>query len=527
MAELALAIPGVLDVCIRSARKIKKTCNNFKNFDEEVEKATILVESILIRIEIQMRFLEKIAKLLDAELAVSQLNLLHILKGRLEQTILELEMPKTGKVEDHLRKWKWAIKDRLNRLASELEAWQNRFDPTWYLTILNSDQLLDNQLKKLCNKITNDSESRFTLPDNQINPVTNLWSLREASDPKLKKKFPVYLDSTSINDTQGTTISFSGARIVLRQESFDSLKRSIIETVTAPDGSHGPLNVRQIRADVESFARKFQQVHPETFHLLKCQGVIERPHVRATLELAYSMPANNALPASLRGLLLDKGLIVSLSSIVKLAKQLVRSVSFVHACGFVHKSIRPENVLVFPSEQSWLETSYLIGFNQFRHAEQQTELLGDTAWHRNLYRHPERQGPMVQKRYGMQHDIYSLGVCLLEIGLWQSFVQYPGLNPNAIPVPPLSSELQLTDQDFKTPHLAAKLRTKDRMVDITRRYLPAKMGEVYTEVVIACLTCLDEGNGLSLSSDQDDKDGIIIGARFIQHILFRIDDISL
>ena len=38
-----------------------------------------------------MRFLEKIAKLLDAELAVSQLNLLHILKGRLEQTILELE----------------------------------------------------------------------------------------------------------------------------------------------------------------------------------------------------------------------------------------------------------------------------------------------------------------------------------------------------------------------------------------------------------------------------------------------------
>ena len=24
----------------------------------------------------------------------------------------------------------------------------------------------------------------------------------------------------------------------------------------------------------------------------------------------------------------------------------------------------------------------------------------------------------------MQHDIYSLGVCLLEIGLWESFVEY-------------------------------------------------------------------------------------------------------
>ena len=26
----------------------------------------------------------------------------------------------------------------------------------------------------------------------------------------------------------------------------------------------------------------------------------------------------------------------------------------------------------------------------------------------------------------MQHDIYSLGVCLLEIGLWRSFVYYEG-----------------------------------------------------------------------------------------------------
>jgi hypothetical protein len=68
----------------RGAKKIRKTCKNFSDCDEEIKKTTILVESVLIRIEIQMRFLRKIAELLEAELAQSQLSLLHVLKGRLE-----------------------------------------------------------------------------------------------------------------------------------------------------------------------------------------------------------------------------------------------------------------------------------------------------------------------------------------------------------------------------------------------------------------------------------------------------------
>jgi hypothetical protein len=46
------------------------------------------------------------------------------------------------------------------------------------------------------------------------------------------------------------------------------------------------------------------------------------------------------------------------------------------------------------------------------------------AWDRNVYRHPLRQGDRPAEAYRMQHDIYSLGVCLLEIGLWESFVEY-------------------------------------------------------------------------------------------------------
>jgi serine/threonine protein kinase len=241
----------------------------------------------------------------------------------------------------------------------------------------------------------------------------------------------------------------------------------------------------------------------------------------------YDTPASSAVPASLRGLLLDRGLDVSLSSIVRIAKGLIRSVSFIHTSTFVHKNIRPENVLVFPSDDASVGMSFLVGFNQFRHAQQQTSLLGDPAWHRNLYRHPERQGTNVLNRYVMQHDIYSLGVCLLEIGLWQSFVHYPGLNPNALPCAPVSSEIQISDQDFEAAHLSARLRIKEQLEGLATRKLPSRIGDVYTEVVLACLRCLDPGNRVFGDKNENDKNGTIIGVRFIELILARINSISI
>lgn len=53
---------------------------------------------------------------------------------------------------------------------------------------------------------------------------------------------------------------------------------------------------------------------------------------------------------------------------------------------------------------------------------------GSDDWMEDLYRHPQRQGRQPEERYNMGHDIYSLGVLLLEICLWEPFVQ-PGKTP--------------------------------------------------------------------------------------------------
>jgi hypothetical protein len=92
--------------------------------------------------------------------------------------------------------------------------------------------------------------------------------------------------------------------------------------------------------------------------------------------------------------------------------------------GFVHKNIQPETVLIFDDGRSPLGWSALVGFRTVRMADGKTLRHGDAAWDRNLYRHPDRQGLLPDTDYAMQHDIHSLGVCLLEIGLWRSLVAY-------------------------------------------------------------------------------------------------------
>ena len=122
---------------------------------------------------------------------------------------------------------------------------------------------------------------------------------------------------------------------------------------------------------------------------------------------------------SLRDLLLGDTGTVSLMHRLVIARSIARSVIFLHSAAFVHKNIQPETVLVTASR-----ASYLVGFERFRAAETQTYRQVEALWQKNIYRHPMRQGEAPEEAYTMQHDVYSLGVCLLEIGLWTSFVKY-------------------------------------------------------------------------------------------------------
>lgn len=138
-----------------------------------------------------------------------------------------------------------------------------------------------------------------------------------------------------------------------------------------------------------------------------------------------------------------------------------------------------------------------------------------SAWEKCLYQHSSGTGEITAEDYIMQHDIYSLGVCLLELGLWESFVMYDdkeshlpndGRSANATRTSALGTDLHPSD-------------FKNRLLSLARGELKSRMGSRYSEVVVTCLTCLDPGNAdFGDEIEFQDEDGIQVGVRYIEKV---------
>ncbi|KAK2839269.1 hypothetical protein FQN49_006303 [Arthroderma sp. PD_2] len=116
----------------------------------------------------------------------------------------------------------------------------------------------------------------------------------------------------------------------------------------------------------------------------------------------------------------------------------------------------------------------------------------------------------------MQHDIYSLGVCLLEIGLWESFVTYDG------------GDSLLSQQAKVRPSFANGNPVSDVLIALARDNLPTTMGDKYSQVVVNCLTCLDKDNAdFGDESEFQDEYGVLVGVKYIEKILLQLQSISV
>lgn len=266
------------------------------------------------------------------------------------------------------------------------------------------------------------------------------------------------------------------------------------------------------RKTVRDLAVKLKCTNPSTFSLLTCLGAIDDAK-KNEFSLVFRFPENMFGPETLRARITSGDSSHSLSDRFRIATQLAQAVCSIHTFGIVHKSIRPENVILFQDRDSALGSAFLLGFEKMRIEEGPTGLTGDTNWEKNLYRHPQRQGLKLQDPYIMQHDIYSIGVCLLEIGLWSSFVEYVG--PNSDPVISQSYNFDTgAADDTSYPELVKK-----KLFDLARDKLPEKMGSKYSKIVETCLTCSDEGNeDFGDESEFQDADGVLVAVRYIEKV---------
>jgi hypothetical protein len=175
----------------------------------------------------------------------------------------------------------------------------------------------------------------------------------------------------------------------------------------------------------------------------------------------------------------------------EIARTLSRALLYLHAAEWLHKGIRSSSIMFVSSGQpisksketntSQFGLPYLVGFEYSRLAsnDEGTENHATTV-EDNLYRHPDAQGLETADeesyisragRFTKDHDIYSLGVTLVEMGVYKSAKRIAA--------------------DFKRKRDGYALNAKSFHEHLTDTFIQQNvtfnMGEVYARVALRCL----------------------------------------
>lgn len=239
---------------------------------------------------------------------------------------------------------------------------------------------------------------------------------------------------------------------------------------------------------------------PKEFRAPICVGYFdERDEDTARYGLIYSQPDNSAkaaVPTSLLDLIKTSER-PSLTQRTALAHTITQSLLYLHSVNWLHKGFRSDNIVFFtsPDQTPDYATPIVSGFEYARPdlPEELTEKPAENFSH-DIYRHPDALANPTS-RSKKSWDIYSLGIVLLEIALWQ----------------PISSIVSVYEGQKGA---RTKLRkTRDRLLeDAFLTKLSASVGERYRDVVRRCIA---GGASLGISDGTDESDPNV-GADMLQ-----------
>lgn len=153
----------------------------------------------------------------------------------------------------------------------------------------------------------------------------------------------------------------------------------------------------------------------DRFRVLRCINFFDDlPGKR--IGFAFEFPSQS-VPASLNTKLISKKLKPGLGTRMKLAYALAESLGHLHSVGWVHKSLRSENIIFLPGtatdqsteipEIAILEQPRIFGFEYSRLDSDFSSGRPDYDIKRNIYRHPQRWG-QPSETFSKIHDIYGM-----------------------------------------------------------------------------------------------------------------------
>ncbi|MDI1491409.1 MAG: hypothetical protein OHK93_002618 [Ramalina farinacea] len=355
---------------------------------------------------------------------------------------------------------------------------------------------------------------------------------RVLPDPSLLTSDKFQTSAQANGQLSQSTEPFSHARIAKGQISDMGLRE--IDVLIEPKRT-----VTSGVNEIKEIASYLSRLPARSTGILRCLGYRSEPQ----LELIFELPQGFTQLRTLDRLILDHmnsgdSRQESLDYRFSLACDIAEAVLSVHTSGRVHKNIRPDTILIIETqiEGSNFRKPYLTDWTMLRKTESPSTMVGEDDWLKDLYRHPRRHGLQPEQRYNMGHDIYSLGVNLLTVGLWEPLVnslegvRFPcekyantavrlGLiqPEDLLPLKRPQGEDRESDIKRLVWTLTRPLTIQRTLQGLAEHELPSRMGLQFTRIVTSCLSCPEGGFGDVKIFEENNKQAI--GVNFTEKVL--------
>lgn len=180
----------------------------------------------------------------------------------------------------------------------------------------------------------------------------------------------------------------------------------------------------------------------------------------------------------------------------RLAQSLAASILEFHKIGWLQKGISSFNIVFFRSRRNSssfaiqsIQTPYFVGFLHSRQNDESafTEGPSEDTLHKD-YQHPIYLRGAGRVRFRAEFDYYSLGLVLLEIGLWSSL-----------------GNITTSKEEFK---LASPEELRGKLLETVVPLLGRTVGWIYRDAVAACLEGNMFGEALQQSRGSQPEQGV-------------------
>lgn len=130
-----------------------RVCREYRNISSDTADITVIIEGVWLKMGIQLDFLKRLSQsgCLDSALNDHYWSAIERLKSKLSAAVERLEQLKVrSSIASRLPLDAKAVylKRSLHDVVKDLEDWQHRFDPSWYLSLSLRDRLLISTLRE-------------------------------------------------------------------------------------------------------------------------------------------------------------------------------------------------------------------------------------------------------------------------------------------------------------------------------------------------------------------------------------------